>query len=296
MKAMKWALLVALALFAGWFAVKEAIEPHWTVRLGALLDPGSPPLTADLGDGLSIRLYPDARPHIGKVARIQKGLVLALDGEELIEEGYGFGAPIVVHEGRSYLSQEAEIEQLPSGALVKRFRIDTEDTWTQLFRRKYRAVEPLGTVVFTYTVSAPGVVDVTADFTGLTVTPELVYLTNEQGATTFTHASEVRPVPGGQAQGGFADSEGARRELIDAPDTPDQWIPSTAEETCLESPARGIRFCVETAPGQPKFIGRERYFQRRWSGLFWLAWAGSDIELSEPAGTFGYRVRVERMP
>ena len=189
-RAVKWAVVVGLAVFAVWFVLKEAIEPHWSVRLAALVNPGPPPLTADLGDGLALRLYPDARPHIGKIARIQKGLVLTLDGEELIEEGYGFGAPIVIHGGRSYLSQHADTEQLPDGRLVKRFEIDTEDTWTQLFRRKYRAVEPLGTVVFTYTVSAPGVIDVTADFTGLDVTPELVYLTNEQGATTFTHARE----------------------------------------------------------------------------------------------------------
>jgi hypothetical protein len=277
---LKWAVAATVTLFVGWFVLKEAIEPHWSVRLAALLDPGSPPFIADLGDGFSVRLYPDARPHVGKIARIQKGLVLALDGEELIEEGYGFGAPIVIHDGRSYLSQHAEIEALPDGGLVKRFTIDTEDSWTQLLRRKYRAVEPLGTVVFTYTVSAPGVIDVTADFTGLSVTPELVYLTNEQGATTFTHARE---------------SGGESRELIDAPDTPDQWIPSTAAETCLESPARQLRFCVEAAPGQQKYVGRERYFQRRWSGLFWLSWAGSDIELAEPEGLYRYRLRVERM-
>ena len=101
-------------------------------------------------------------------------------------------------------------------------------------------------------MNAPGVIDVTADFTGLNVAPELVYLTNEQGATSFTH---------------YRESDGASRELIDAPGTPDQWIPSNAAETCLESPARGIRFCLETAPGEQKYVDRERYFQRRWSGL-----------------------------
>ncbi len=205
-----------------------------------------------------------------------------VDGEEeLIEEGYGFGAPIVIHAGRSFLSQHAVVIQNADSSLTKRFTIDTEDTWTQLFRRKYRAIEPLGTIVFTYTVSAPGVIDVTVDFSELDVAPEQVYLTNEQGATTFTH---------------FSDSEGAGREFLDAPDTPDQWIPSTAAEACLESPARALRFCVETPPGQPKFIGRERYFQRRWSGLFWLSWAGSDIELSEPVDMYRYRVRVGLLP
>jgi hypothetical protein len=276
-KAIRW-VVVAVVIFGGWFVLKEVIEPHWSVQLAARLDPGPLPLTADLGDGLGLRLYPDARPHVGKIARIQKGLVLALDGEELIEEGYGFGAPIVIHEDRAYLSQHAEIEPLPDGGLVKRFTIDTEDGPTRFLRRKYRAVEPLGTVVFTYTVSAPGVIDVAADFTDLKVTPELVYLTNEQGATAFTH---------------FSSSDSAAREFLDVPDTPDQWMPSNAAETCIESAGRGLRFCVETAPDQPKYIGRERYYQHRWSGRFWLSWAGSDIELSQPTGVFRYRVRVE---
>jgi hypothetical protein len=54
-------------------------------------------------------------------------------------------------------------------------------------------------------MSAPGVIDVMTDFTGLNVRPEQVYLTNEQDTTTFPHASE---------------SGGASRKLIDAPDTP----------------------------------------------------------------------------
>ncbi len=270
---------VLLGLFLGWFALKEAIEPHWIIRLGDRLRPGPPPAVMHLDDGLTLHLYADTRPHVGKITPVQKGPVLVQDGEELIEEGYGFGAPIVIYENRSYLSQHAEV--IPAGdgrQITKRFLIDVEDTWTRLFRRKYRPVEPLGEIGFTYTVSGPGVLDVAVDFSGLRVQPERVYLANEQGARAFTL---------------YSDSDGIRRHLIDAPDTPDQWIPATAERTCFTSEARRIRFCVETQPGQAKYVGRERYFQVRWSGLFALSWAGTDIELRQPAGTYRYRIRVD---
>ena len=208
--------------------------------------------------------------------------MLVQDGRELIEEGYGFGTPIVVQGGRSYLSQHADVAASPDGReIVKRFRIDVEDTWTQPFRRKYRAVEPLGSIVFTYTVAGPGILDVAVDFTGLRATPDLVYLANEQGARSFTL---------------YSDSSGVQRYFADVPDTPDQWVPTTAERTCFTAEARKLRFCVETQPGQAKYVGRERYFQRRWSGLFSLSWAGTDIELTRPQGVYRYRVTVEALP
>ncbi len=259
-----------LAVTIAWFLLKEAIEPHWTIRLGDLLRPGPPPITMALGSGLVVRAYPDTRPHVGKITPLQKGLVLVQDGRELIEEGYGFGTPIVVQGGRSYLSQNAVVAAAPDGQqVVKRFSIDTEDTWTQPFRRKYRAVEPLGSVVFTYTLAGPGILDVAVDFTGLRATPDLAYLANEQGARAFTL---------------YSDSSGAHRYFEDVPDTPDQWVPAAAERTCFTAEAQALRFCVETQPGQAKYVGRERYFQRRWSGLFSLSWAGTDIELDAAAG------------
>jgi hypothetical protein len=275
-------LLAPALLFLGWFVLKEAIEPHWIIRLGDLLMPGPPPATMALGNGLAGHVYADTRPHVGKITPVQKGLALVQGAEELIEEGYGFGAPIVIYDGRSYLSQHAEVALAPDGQqIVKRFQMDVEDTWTQPFRRKYRAVEPLGSIVFTYTVTAPGVLEIAADFAGLRIRPELVYLTNEQGARRFTR---------------YSDSAGVNRTFADMPDTPDQWIPTTAERTCFAAEAQGLRFCVETQPGQAKYIGRERYYQRRWSGLFELSWAGADIELAAPRDVYRYTVRVEVMP
>lgn len=278
-------LLMSLALAAlAWLTLKEAIEPHWTIRLAGVLRAGPPPVELSLGDGLALRLYADTRPHVGKITPLQKGLVLNVDGQEWIEEGYGFGAPIVIYGGHSFVSQHAVVSADPAaGWAAKRFTLDTEDTWTRPLRRKYRAVPPLGSIVFTYTVAAPGLIEIAADLSGLDAPPDLGYLTNEQGARPFTD---------------YADSTGMSRRLDARPDTPDQWVPTTAERACLLALGwRGtgpLRFCIETPPGQAKYYGRERYLQWRWSGAFLLSWAGADIELAQPTGVYRYRITVNR--
>ncbi len=44
-----------------------------------------------------------------ETASLQKGMVLALNGEELIEEGLGLGAPVVKYHDKTYFSSSAEI-------------------------------------------------------------------------------------------------------------------------------------------------------------------------------------------
>ncbi|NLF88655.1 hypothetical protein GX563_07515 [Candidatus Bathyarchaeota archaeon] len=88
----------------------------------------NPPLTAELNEHLSVKLYEDSRPNYLETAPLQKGLVLVLNGKELIEEGMGFGAPVVLFENRTYFSRSAETSVTQIGnskILTKKFIFDT---------------------------------------------------------------------------------------------------------------------------------------------------------------------------
>ena len=85
-------------------------------------------ITVQVTDRLSARFYGDSYPHCMETAALQKGLVLMLDGEELIEEGLGFGAPVVKYLDKTYFSSLAEIsmnKNPSSTTLSKRYIMDT---------------------------------------------------------------------------------------------------------------------------------------------------------------------------
>ena len=68
------------------------------------------PITIGLANELSVRLYTDSRPHCMETAPLQKGLVLMLGDKELIEEGIGFGVPVVKYEDKTYFSTSADVQ------------------------------------------------------------------------------------------------------------------------------------------------------------------------------------------
>ena len=85
------------------------------------------PITVSFDGHVSCRVYSDTRPHCLEIALLQKGLVLMLDGEELIGEGVGFGAPVVIYKDRPYFSTTAQVTIQAKGGhkvLVKSFLLD----------------------------------------------------------------------------------------------------------------------------------------------------------------------------
>ena len=86
------------------------------------------PFTLKMGNRVSFRLYRDTRPHCLEIAPLQKGLVLVLDDKELIEEGAGFGLPVVKYEDKTYFSSTAQTsfhEETKPPILTKSFCLDT---------------------------------------------------------------------------------------------------------------------------------------------------------------------------
>jgi hypothetical protein len=265
-----------LALLAGLllaFAIaKESREPYLWLFIDDWLNPKPPPVTLALSDGLAVRLYSGTRPHNAKVARLQKGLVLVVEGRERIEEGFGFGLPLVRVGEQAYLTRAAEVER-KGNTLVKRYLMDTLETPSGFLRRKYTPVSPIGTVVVSYTLQSEAI-DVSVDLSGLEVPWTETYLMNEQGARFFTRYEEPGLAVEGEALG--------------------IWQPTTARRGCIVAGDRSVSFCVETDEDSPRHYGRERYNQYYWVGIYVLSWAGIDLEVAAPAARFQYRVIVER--
>jgi hypothetical protein len=264
--------LTGVFLLLSFFIVKETREPHLWLFVDDILHPKPPPVTRSLASGLAARLYSDTRPHTGKVARLQKGMVLVVDGRERVEEGFGFGLPIIEVAGQAYLSRSATVEEV-GDRLIKRFAMDTMDTPSGFLRRKYEPVDSIGTVTISYTVGTEDI-EVVVDFSGMEVPWDVAYVMNEQGARAFTRYEEPGLAVEGEDLG--------------------RWQPTTASEGCIIAGDETLRFCVETGQAVPRYYGRERYKQYYWVGVYSLSWAGIDLVLEPADSPFRYRVTVDR--
>ena len=264
------ALLVGLVVL--FLVVKESREPYLWLFVDDLIHAKPPPHSLPLGEGLAMRLYADSQPHTGKIARLQKGALLVVDGQKRIEEGFGFGLPLIEVAGQAYLSRSASVGRV-GNTLVKRYEMDTLDTPSGFLRRKYEPVVPIGTVVVSYTVDAQAI-GVEVDLSGLETAWDRAFLMNEQGARFFTRYEEAGLAVEGEQFG--------------------KWQPTKARQGCVVAEDTSVRFCVETEQEMPKYYGRERYNQYYWVGVYTLSWAGIDLELEPPLTRFQYRIVVER--
>ena len=88
------------------------------------------PVTVRVSDNLSLRMYPDSRPHCKETAPLQKGLILMLNNRETVEEGVGFGVPVVKFQDHTFFCGSGTIsfKQDKTGSyskLEKNFVLDT---------------------------------------------------------------------------------------------------------------------------------------------------------------------------
>lgn len=86
-------------------------------------------LTVRLNDSLSVRVYRDNKPHCLETALLQKGLVLIHKDKELIEEGIGFGVPVIKYQDKTLFSGNAQIfTGTDPQSFEKHYLLDTVST------------------------------------------------------------------------------------------------------------------------------------------------------------------------
>jgi hypothetical protein len=73
---------------------------------------------------LSVRLYPDCRPNHLETSPLHKGLVLLYRGRELIEEGVGFGLPVIKYADKTYFPGEAAVSLCDDCTLMKVYTLN----------------------------------------------------------------------------------------------------------------------------------------------------------------------------
>jgi len=272
----RWLGLAAIGAFLAWQLVAELVEPHLFLVIADWLKPKNPPLEVATIAGTTLRLYGDTRPHIGKIAGLQKGLVWVQQGRELVEEGYGLGCPLVESGGRAYVSSHSETAMERQGDVViltKRYHMDTIDTPVRFLQPKFRRVPSLGVVTVRYEIRLDGTIDVAADFSNLQEIWERAYLMNEQGAGRFTR---------------YHDAGGA--DL-----TADQigiWALAGVQQACFDDTGGELSFCVTADSSARLYYGRERTRLYNWRGVSSLSWSGIDLELQPSQSHYDYQITL----
>lgn len=62
-----------------------------------------------ISNNVSVRIYSGTRPHVWKIADLQKGLILVHNGIETVGEGTGFGLPVLVCSNETYFSATSKV-------------------------------------------------------------------------------------------------------------------------------------------------------------------------------------------
>jgi hypothetical protein len=264
--------------------------------------------TIPLSSGLSLRIHHDSQPRVGKVADLQKGLILLYKNVELVGEGLGFGVPIIKNMNETYFSGSARLRLAKDGGAFlvrKEFILDlierNEFASVRLENRRVRAVlrfvgdvyqkhkrlqhltpktlaHKAGYKAKFVKVDSIGsvLVDYTIDGTNVHVRADFgsVLMNRLEGFFMLNEQA-------GTCFRRYSDSDGL--ELFD--NDIGAWFPIKADSACLTHNQGTVGFRVHTVDGALLRRGGE-YLKDS------LDWVGLDYELKQKKRLFEYDVEV----
>ncbi len=226
---------------------------------------GLAPFNRTLTKGFSVRLYEDSRPPNGKIAPVQKGVVLVQNGAETIGEGGGFGAPVLHHDEKTYYSLDATAHRFRDG-VAKNFSMDAVEAGEN-YNKTFEPVAPAGFVMVRYRYIADGL-RIEVSLGGIPANSTL-FILNEQSGTRYTR---------------YRNSEGENLTVDFS------WRQVNASANyLLDGDGRGFRIDRPAIPdGTELHLGRET----RPEGF---DWAGLDITIDTAiygSPVYTYEVRI----
>ena len=278
-------------------------------------------LSIPLPEGLELRIADDAAggDEAGgggyPTRRLQKGLLLAADGQLLTEEGVGFGVPILKRGAQTIFPGAMELTWHRQGRLWEvaatydlclverlvgvggsnvrpRLLYAAKDALAALHRRTPRLRGPL-TAASSALRGTFGWVT-TFEETGSHVPIEVTYTVDDDSGRVDVGLSLTR-LPDGVTEVVVMNEQGGRSFdlYVDSSGTallgPEigTWDEVTAARAAFVNTASGAMFSAGQARGATLRRGRELVGSR-------LAWAGFGYSVPPTVRRFGYDVRVER--
>ncbi len=263
------------------------------------------PITIKVSDRVSLRLYPDSRPHNLEIADLQKGVVLILDSKELIGEGGGFGSPVVRYADGTFFSTSAKVYAYEPNVLMKSFMMDSVSrkrfgssgpyvdqmysilhkifAWSYLrfkcrpvFKKIIEFRRRLGLRTEFVRVRSRGIVNITytlssgmqikVDLTGLdTRGCKEILILNEQDGDFFRR---------------YFDGEEVTGDRIEA------WKQVISENASFSDVKGSLTFALKKINGSKLVSGREHV-----KGC--LSWSGLDYSLRQGTRDFSYTVEIK---
>lgn len=254
--------------------VKEYFNPAAFYAIQDVLQKKPGPFRVRWQGDFGLELRAATSPHNGKIAGLQKGLILTYRGRPIIGDGYGFGLPIVHVRGTPYLAATAKIGKFVRGdtlILSKVYSLDRRELDSEIPRFQYERTGAIGSVRVDYFIHK-GAIDVVADFRGLAkVKHEEIFLMNEQAGRQFRYAMTPQ-IP--------------RIDLL-------EWQAWRSDAVGLVAPGLDATVWITADFMWTKFLGREILSRWKWYGHAAVDWAGCSILIDKPIRKFHYSIQLQ---
>ncbi|MCZ6616407.1 MAG: hypothetical protein O7B32_03745 [Thaumarchaeota archaeon] len=266
-----------------------------------------PPHRFVISQNIEALLYNDNRPNRMEIADLQKGLVLELESKEIIEEGIGFGAPVVIYGDDVFFSKTARIVNVGPENITKIFQMDSisrvdfqgiifggffykkfydifsrhymETNWSQAFFRMLMALKrSLGFRTRFIAVENRGSVRVKFKFI-----PSKILVNVDLTGLRTSGCKEILLLneQGARSFNRYSDSSGTEQNVSQM----GAWEEVKSKSATLEGV--GVKFTIYQQHGVKLMRGREEVLGR-------LSWIGFAYSLQPSITEFDYAIQIGR--